>query len=197
VDPDGPQQCGEGLCTLPCGAALFVREQERAVLLSSLTFDAAVLEWVSATWTGKRALLSRGELLVEGDGNCTRALAPIVDSGRLMDFFYLEAAPNARFVDERDRTALAQLTRIAALALSAPLTLPIAQAGIELFLERSSPDDIARTQLLVILDRHEWNIAQVARLLGVTRATIYNRLERLGIERRRVPKVHVPKRQPA
>jgi len=47
----------------------------------------------------------------------------------------------------------------------------------------------------VLLEKHEWNIAQVARLMGVTRATIYNRIAKLGIARRHVPKVASPKRQ--
>ena len=37
---------------------------------------------------------------------------------------------------------------------------------------------------------NEWNIAEVARLLGVTRRTVYMRLRSFGIERRRVPKLY-------
>lgn len=43
-----------------------------------------------------------------------------------------------------------------------------------------------RQRLLVLLERHEWNIARVARALQVQRSTIYRRLERFAVERQRV-----------
>ena len=48
--------------------------------------------------------------------------------------------------------------------------------------------EIERQRLLSTLERHEWNIARVARLIGVTRRTIYLRLRRYKIDRQRVPK---------
>ena len=48
--------------------------------------------------------------------------------------------------------------------------------------------EIERRRLVAALERHEWNIARVARLIGVTRRTIYLRLKRYKIDRRRVPK---------
>ena len=39
------------------------------------------------------------------------------------------------------------------------------------------------------LDENAWNVARVARTLGVTRRTIYMRMQRFGIPRRRVPKI--------
>jgi transcriptional regulator of acetoin/glycerol metabolism len=53
-----------------------------------------------------------------------------------------------------------------------------------------SPTEEARLQLLSLLERHEWNIAEVARLMSVTRRTVYMRLRSFGIERRRVPKIY-------
>jgi transcriptional regulator of acetoin/glycerol metabolism len=47
---------------------------------------------------------------------------------------------------------------------------------------------VARAQLIALLDRNEWNIARVARLMRVTRRTIYLRLDRYGVERKRVRK---------
>jgi hypothetical protein len=54
----------------------------------------------------------------------------------------------------------------------------------------ASPADEARLQMLSLLERNDWNIAAVARLLGVTRRTVYMRLRSFGIERRRVPKLY-------
>jgi transcriptional regulator of acetoin/glycerol metabolism len=53
-----------------------------------------------------------------------------------------------------------------------------------------SPTEETRLQLLSLLERHEWNIAEVARLLGVTRRTVYLRLRSFGIERKHVPKIY-------
>src|SRR5262245_8255015 len=49
----------------------------------------------------------------------------------------------------------------------------------------------ARDELLHNLAAHEWNIARVARMMGITRRTIYLRLRRYGIDRVRIPKVKV------
>ena len=54
----------------------------------------------------------------------------------------------------------------------------------------------AREKLLLLLNRNEWNIARVARLMGVTRRTIYLRLQRYNIPRERVPKTR-PRRATA
>ena len=55
---------------------------------------------------------------------------------------------------------------------------------------QASPAEQGRLQLLTQLERNDWNIAEVARLLGVTRRTVYMRLRSFGIERRRVPKLY-------
>jgi transcriptional regulator of acetoin/glycerol metabolism len=58
----------------------------------------------------------------------------------------------------------------------------------ETYLERTPVEDMEREKLLLLLNRNEWNIARVARLMGVTRRTIYLRLQRHNIPRERVPK---------
>ena len=61
-------------------------------------------------------------------------------------------------------------------------------AAIDSYLSSTPRDEIERRQLVSLLDHYEWNISRVARALGVTRPTIYHRLNRLGIER-----IHVRK----
>jgi transcriptional regulator of acetoin/glycerol metabolism len=56
-------------------------------------------------------------------------------------------------------------------------------------------EDRERERLLLSLNRYEWNLSRVARDIGVTRRTIYLRLKKYGIERRRVPKTP-PRRKP-
>jgi transcriptional regulator of acetoin/glycerol metabolism len=60
--------------------------------------------------------------------------------------------------------------------------------------------DIEREKLLLLLNRNEWNIARVARLMGVTRRTVYLRLRRYNIPRERIRKTPLrvkPKPAPA
>ncbi|HEV7501522.1 MAG TPA: helix-turn-helix domain-containing protein, partial [Vicinamibacteria bacterium] len=66
----------------------------------------------------------------------------------------------------------------------------------ESYLERTPVEDMEREKLLLLLNRNEWNIARVARLMGVTRRTIYLRLQRYNIPRERVPKTR-PRRATA
>lgn len=177
-------------------AALFVREQERVRLFASRNIEQSVLETTARTWANCRGALTQGQLIVDSSARGSTAIVPILGNERLIGLLYVKT-DEARFADDRDRKALIHFARIAAMALSAPPELPIPQAAVELYLERTGTDDVARQQLLVLLERNEWNIARVARLMSVTRATIYNRLAKLGIERRRVPKAASPKRQPA
>jgi len=53
-------------------------------------------------------------------------------------------------------------------------------------------EEAERASLVVMPERNEWNLSRVARLLGVTRMTIYNRLRRLGVPRERTLKSRPP-----
>jgi DNA-binding NtrC family response regulator len=53
-----------------------------------------------------------------------------------------------------------------------------------------SPTEETKLQLMSLLERNEWNVAKVARIMGVTRRTVYMRLASFGIERRHVPKIY-------
>ena len=61
-----------------------------------------------------------------------------------------------------------------------------AQAAVDLYLKATSPAEVERRQLSIVLNESEWNIARAARALGITRITVYNRMQRLGIARLRV-----------
>ncbi len=51
------------------------------------------------------------------------------------------------------------------------------------------PEEPQNANLVFLLEHNEWNVSRVARILGVTRMTVYNRLRRAGVGRKRVPKV--------
>jgi Bacterial regulatory protein, Fis family len=61
---------------------------------------------------------------------------------------------------------------------------PRVQSPVHAYLESTPADEVEREQLLLLLSRHEWNIARVARLLGVSRVTVYHRLAKYGLSRR-------------
>jgi len=52
----------------------------------------------------------------------------------------------------------------------------------------SSLEDVRREELVATLRLHEWNIARVARVKGVTRKTIYDWLKKYAIPREHVAK---------
>ena len=60
------------------------------------------------------------------------------------------------------------------------------QTAVDLYLRATTPEEVERRQLTIVLNESEWNIARAARVLGVTRITIYKRMQRLRIERLKV-----------
>ena len=61
----------------------------------------------------------------------------------------------------------------------------------QLVFERAGGGEVrptGRAGLLRVLQDAEWNVARAARVLGVTRRTVYLRLQRYGIDRQRIPK---------
>jgi transcriptional regulator of acetoin/glycerol metabolism len=56
------------------------------------------------------------------------------------------------------------------------------------YLATQPAHEMEKEHLLQTLQRNEWNVARVARKLGLGRPTIYARMQRYGIERKKVPK---------
>ncbi len=188
-------------------AALFQRDQGNLRLFASRGLDQPVLDVARTTWNQAAQSLADGRVVVvqaPGEqpeakealmGAGAYAVVPVFEASRVVGLLYVDSV-EPRFGTPEEQHALGQFARIAAMALATP-----ERAGrtpvldVEGYLERTPPEDIAREQLLVLLDRHEWNISRVARVIGVTRQTIYTRLQRYGIERQRIPKVMVRGRQ--
>lgn len=55
-----------------------------------------------------------------------------------------------------------------------------------------TPSEANKAKLIRVLEANDWNIAKVARELGVTRRTLYMRLAAFGIERKKVPRLAKP-----
>ncbi len=183
-------------------AAIFVREQEQVVLFTSRSVDQPVLDAVTRIWQDHAASLHEGRPYVVVASQhasvpepvasaladaAALAVIPIKAQDRMTGLLYLDGARIGASETLFDATRLA---RVASVALRLPPsqreTPPqLTGAMLDAYLERTSPRDVAREQLLVLLDRHDWNLSQVARILGIARRTMYLRLDRYGIERRR------------
>jgi|MudIll2142460700_1097286.scaffolds.fasta_scaffold183946_2 ActR/RegA family two-component response regulator len=126
-------------------------------------------------WADHREALEAGRAILEPG----YALLPAMLGEELAAALYLAQPLGQAVADARlFGTAIAQAV-LASQQAEGPSRVP-----------DLSPTEEARLQLLSLLERHEWNIAEVARLLSVTRRTVYMRLRSFGIERKRVPKIY-------
>lgn len=174
-------------------AAIFRIEADQLTLFASRGVDQAALDAAHADWKAHAATLASGEMFYAptapaGDGPEARAAVPIRGDEAVVGILYVDSA-EPHFLDAGDCQRLVKFNRILARSLTAPLA-PAADRpkGWERYLERTSVDDMERERLLLLLERNEWNIARVARLMQVTRRTVYLRLARYGVPRERVRK---------
>lgn len=202
---EDPRRLGDKLLDLAVArygarrAAIWSREQDRCVLFLSRHVDQQVLDAVQDLWATRRDSLRGPSVLVARPGLGPRelrqaiqgtpaqsaALAPVLHHRELVGVLYVDTV-EARFLATEDVDGLRQLARVATVAVTSTSPSESPREAIEAYLERMSEDAVARDQLVVLLKRNEWNIARVARLLGLTRATIYHRLTRFGITRQRL-----------
>jgi len=159
------------------GAILTVKGQHPSV------FGRVPLETVSgiqALWNSQQEALRGGRhVATKGD-----FLVPLRDSSALIAVLYLEKPQ--RFEAEELTAPLVALAQ--AVIASEREGVPAPADDFDGYLASTTIDALERRHLLVALHRNEWNIARVARILGVTRRTIYLRLKRHGIPREHVVK---------
>jgi hypothetical protein len=161
-------------CVYRCAGA-------RLELWVSRGIDQLDLERVAATWDDARESVLAGHAFLDNE----YSLMPVVeqnDNGHVLGVVYVGSRRPIR-VEASVTTALMPLFRN---ALSVAADAP--RESFDDYLQSVSPEQVARHQLTVLLDRHEWNIARVARVLRVERATVYSRMQRYGIPRKRVRK---------
>lgn len=158
--------------------AIFEVRQEALRLSASRGIGQAALDEVERAWISGREELRGAHHVCTGGG----IAYPILVKEHLVAVLFTERTPVASFEDPRDVQALGQFARLAGRNIARRWAEP---GG---YLAATTPDDLARDQLLVLLEQNEWNIARVARILDVTRPTIYARLERFGLPRQKVAK---------
>lgn len=172
------------------------------VLFASRGIDQSVLDTVPFVWKSQEPAFKRGETFYVADRSTERrlphgndrlgpasfAIAPVFQDDTLLALLYVDSH-EPHFCDTHDLERLNKFSRI--VAKSVTETAPRRGSGPdawETYLERTPVEDMEREKLLLLLNRNEWNIARVARLMGVTRRTVYLRLQRYNIPRERVPK---------
>jgi hypothetical protein len=187
-------------------AALFRIEGDRIALFASRAIDQSVLDLAGEAWSEQRERLHQGEIHYVPEreargpgrsGPVSFAIVPVRDDQHLRALLYVDSL-EPHFCTPHDLERLAKFSRIVSKAVSDATEVggsPSRSVGWEAYLERTPVEDMEREKLLLLLNRNEWNIARVARLMGVTRRTIYLRLQRYNIPRERVPKSRPRNRQ--
>jgi len=159
-------------------AAIFASNSAKTPkLLVGRGIGQGVLDWTAACWSRKSKGLAEGRLAREAN----HFLIPIVQKERLVALVYLETA-------QADLKSVEEVSDLIAKAVARSSARPSDPSFIESYLEQTPEAEIERRKLVLLLDRFEWNLSRVARELGKTRTTIYNRLSAFGIRRKRVSK---------
>jgi GAF domain-containing protein len=186
--------------------AVFAREGDRVNLFASRGIDQPVLDSVQDVWTRFRGDLEKGDTFYVPDRSTDRrlpkeegepmgpasfAIVPILEEQQLAALLYVDSA-EPHFCAAHDLERLTKFSRIVVKSIreeagGAMGSLSRKEAW-ETYLERTPVEDMEREKLLLLLNRNEWNIARVARLMDVTRRTIYLRLQRYNIPREKVRK---------
>ena len=183
--------------------AIFKKDGKGITLHTSRGIDQKVLDAVETVWARHKDVLAKGEAFYVPDRLADRRLpkeqresgvtsfvvVPVFAADELLALLYVDSR-DPHFCEPHDLERLTKLSRIIAKAVAGGDASPAepAESVWRSYLERTPLEDMEREKLLLLLNRNEWNISRVARLMEVTRRTIYMRLARHGIPREKVPK---------
>lgn len=157
-------------------AALFRPEDDVLKLFGARALDQHAIDWAQRSWTQAGEQLARGSAFQDGG----HVLVPIMRGPSLIALLYLETpVVHHEVVLDVEGTLAAAILRAGTFSPPSP---------IDDYLETTPEPEIARRKMVLLCERHEWNLSRVARALGLSRQGIYRRLETLGITRERVPK---------
>jgi len=177
---DEPRRSADRILTrlvqmhLARGGAILRPRQGQVEIWMSLGLNLAAAAELPVRWADHADGLAAGRSVVESGF----ALFPALRGGQLVAALYL-AQPESLSLPEAAIFTSAIAEAVVASETAEPRPAP-----------QPSPAEQGRLQLLTLLERTDWNVAEVSRLMGVTRRTVYMRLRSFGIERRRVPKLY-------
>jgi hypothetical protein len=160
------------------GAVVTVGADGDLTLYAGHDFPLDRLVTVQRLWRGSREQLEAGAT-VRGPRHL---LTPVFTRTRLVGLVFLDEPK-----EPSDRRMPDYLAAIGQALAASPRGSRVSRV-VQDYLGSVPDRDIQREQLQLLLERNEWNISRVARILGKTRRTIYLRLQRFGIPRKRVAK---------
>ncbi len=167
--------------------AMFACEGDATLRLLALRgVSQASLDMVQKVWRDLDAGFKRGHPW--GTDTPAQVILPCCTRrGDLLGLVLLEWAESPR---QADLAGLPALTGVLAALLWRIFgdESEVHDSSAPLALSASSAQSV---RLRALLEKHEWNVSLVARVMSVTRMTIYNRMRALGIER-----VHIRKSNP-
>ena len=169
-------------------------EADRLILFTGRGFSLEAVATVQAAWADHRAHFAAGQVLRVSDARATYVIAPLFANGAVVALLYLDVAAGAEWsaLDLGSLTAFGVALGEAVIAAASASPAP---SAIQAYLSQTSDEEIGRERLLLLLVQNEWNISRVARLMGITRRTIYHRLQRHHIVREKVHKTMLPSRR--
>jgi hypothetical protein len=147
--------------------AVFACDRGEPELVLGARMDQLGLDRVKTAWLYARDTLQCGGFVSGPSGGI---VVPILSGRDLLALVYQ---------DERGRCSEEEIATVCGLIRNRLVEGPTPAL---------LPERDEREHLLLLLERNEWNIARVARLLGVSRLTVYRRLGRLGVSRPDGPK---------
>ncbi len=178
------------------GAAVFALDGNSLNLFTGRGFDVDTVATVQGAWKDHGAELAAGQILQASNARATYAIAPLIDKGSVVALLYLDIAAGREWAALDTGSLVAFGVAIAQAVIAAAAAAP-ALSPVQAYLSQTSDEDIARERLLLLLVQNEWNIARVARIMGMTRRTIYHRLQRHNIVREKVRKTELASRRKA
>lgn len=184
-------------------AAIFRPQKDAVTLFASRGIDQSVLDAMQSIWKAQRELLENGQSVCSPDRRGERtggfehavAIVPVREADVLLALLWVDS-------DRPDFNPSAQAPRLVRFARLIARAVQPTDSGAEErevwqeYLERTPVEDMEREKMLLLLERNEWNIARVSRLMGVTRRTVYLRLARYQIPRQKIRKTR-PRKKPA
>lgn len=154
--------------------AIFALDTTRARLFVGNGIDQRALEWAATSWSAEQRSLEQGRMSRHDD----RFLIPVLRDRDVTALVYLTTS-------QVDLASVDEVSGLISDAVLRGAREAKPTSAVEVYLERTPAREIERRRMLIMLERHEWNLARVARELRVTRTTVYKRLRAFGITRPR------------
>jgi hypothetical protein len=185
-------------------AAVFKIDGTRLLLFASVSVDQSSMDLADKIARDHHESLARGEMFYSPELHTDRRLptehralpsavcmVPAFQRNQLVAYLYVDSL-EPYFCTRHDQQRLADLCTLMGEAIGGGGLddLRGRSENWAQYLEATDPVfNRERDELLLLLNRTDWNIARVARILAVSRRTLYVRLEKY-----RIPREHVEKK---